>query len=161
MDIYEFAFNMEKDGEAYYRELADKTNIDGFKKILSMLADEEKKHQDIIIYLKKNQKAGDIRTDVFKNVKNIFIELKNDISKFNFNISEVKLYEKAQELEKKSEDFYKEKANEVENDEAKNILLTLAKEENKHYFILDNIIEVVSKPERWTEQAEFSPLDEY
>lgn len=34
-------------------------------------------------------------------------------------------------------------------------------EEKKHYFLLDNIIEFVSRPEQWLENAEFYHLEEY
>ena len=44
MDIYEYAMQMEKDGEAYYRDLAGKTSHQGLKSILGMLADAEVKH---------------------------------------------------------------------------------------------------------------------
>ena len=41
MDIYQFAMQMEKDGENYYRKLAAECGVPGLQKIFTMLADEE------------------------------------------------------------------------------------------------------------------------
>jgi hypothetical protein len=71
MNIYNFAIDMEKEGEAYYRELALKTPDVGLQKILNMLADDENKHTQII---KKMKAAGDLsmaETRVLKDAKNI------------------------------------------------------------------------------------------
>jgi rubrerythrin len=43
----------------------------------------------------------------------------------------------------------------------KEIFLKLADEEKKHYFLLENIIDFVSRPQKWLENAEFYHLDEY
>ena len=68
---------------------------------------------------------------------------------------------KAQDIEKKSRDFYTEKANEVKQEYQKDIFLKLAEEEKKHYFLLENIIDFISRPETWLENAEFNHLEEY
>lgn len=44
MNIFEFAMQMEKDGEAFYREIAKKTKNSGLQKIFNTLADEEVVH---------------------------------------------------------------------------------------------------------------------
>lgn len=53
MNIYEYAMKAEKDGERYYRELANKTDDVGLKSILMMLADEEVKHY--VVFDKMNK----------------------------------------------------------------------------------------------------------
>lgn len=68
---------------------------------------------------------------------------------------------KAQDIEKKSRDFYLDKCTIVELQYQKELFLKLAEEEKKHYFLLDNIIEFVSRPETWLENAEFCHLEEY
>ena len=44
MDIYEFALQMEKDGEDYYRDQALKEGNKGLKNIFTFLADAEAQH---------------------------------------------------------------------------------------------------------------------
>ncbi len=157
MNIFDFAMQMEKDGENYYRELAGKSSNKGVTSILNMLADEEVKHYELMKKMKThNPSLGE--TPIMKNVKNVFSEMKNSGEKFDFESSQKDLYLKAQELEKKSEDFYREKAAEVGEKPKKDVLLKIAEEEKKHYHILENIIEFITKPETYLEDAEFSNL---
>lgn len=78
----------------------------------------------------------------------------------NINASEVDLYRKAQEIEQKTRDFYREKSGEV-NGGQREILLKIANEEQKHFDILENIIQMVLRPETWLENAEWYRLEEY
>ncbi|GAH41605.1 unnamed protein product [marine sediment metagenome] len=52
MNIFEYAMKMEKDGEEYYRQLAQQTTNKGLQTILTMLADEEVKHYNAISAIK-------------------------------------------------------------------------------------------------------------
>ena len=151
---------MEKDGEDYYRLLARQTEDTGLKTILTMLADEERKHYQIIAKI-QTERPQMAETSLLADAKNIFIQLKESKAKFSFDIEESELYRKAQALEKKSIDFYLEKACEVDQEYQKKIFLKFAEEEKKHYLMLENIIEFVSRPETWLEDAEFYHLDEY
>ena len=71
MNVYEFAMQMEKDGEACYREIARKTKNAGLQKIFKTLADEEvvhfntfKKHM-IKIQLKLSRGIFSIRQRIY------------------------------------------------------------------------------------------------
>jgi rubrerythrin len=162
MNIFDFAMTMEKDGESYYRELAKKCNDkEGLRKILNMLADDEVKHYQTLEKMKNMETADIEETQILKNVKNIFVQLKEERAEIKTDISQLDLYKKAQEIEKKSEDFYLQKVEELENEKHKQILLKIADEEKKHYYLLQNIIEFVSRPQKWIENAEFHHLEEY
>ena len=160
MDIFEYAMQMEKDGETYYRQLTQKVANTGLKTILTMLADEEVKHYNAIdkIRISKSQMT---ETTILTDAKNVFVQLKDSGEEFDVEISQIDFYKKAQDIEEKSRNFYLEKANEVGQDYQKQLFLKLAEEEKKHYFLLDNIIEFVSQPEHWLENAEFCHLEEY
>lgn len=162
MNIFEFAMKMEKDGEDYYRDLAGKTTNEGLKYILTMLADAEVKHYDI---LKKMSKAetnpGYVETDVLKSAKNVFVEMKEKKDSFELGDSQVDFYKKAYDIEEKSYKFYLEKSDEVPTVEQKKLLLQIAEEEKKHMHLMDNLAEFVSRPETWVENAEFNKLEEY
>ncbi len=160
MDIFEYAMQMEKDGEDYYRQLADQTENKGVKTILKMLADDEVKHYNTIEEM-KTKKPQMAETAILADAKNVFVQIKGSNEKFDFDTSEIELYKKAQDIEKRSEDFYREKVNQVEKKYQKDIFLKLADEEKKHYFLLENIIQFVSRPETWLENAEFCHLEEY
>ena len=161
MNIYDYAMQMEKDGENYYRDSAQKINNAGLKKILGMLADAEVKHCDILQKMKKNEKAQSPHTEILSNVKNIFVEMQEAKDTVGVNISQKELYKKAQEIEKKSQEFYSEKATEVNDLSQKELFLKIAEEEKKHYWILENILNFISRPQNWLENAEWYHLDEY
>ena len=161
MNIFDYAMQMEQDGEAYYRELASKCHVQGLKKILNMLADDEVGHYNTFKNLKAGTDAEVPGSTVLENAKNVFQEIKDTETGFDFDVSEIDQYNKAIEIEKKSEDFYREKANEVEQPGVKDILLNIAEDEKKHRFLLKNTVEFISRPKTWIENAEFYHLDEY
>jgi rubrerythrin len=151
---------MEKDGEDYYRQLVQQTANKGMRTILTMLADEEVKHYNAIEKM-KTEKPQIAETKILTDAKNVFVQIKESGESFDFDIKQTELYRQARDLEKKSRDFYLEKANEVEEKYQEEVFLRLADEEKKHYFLLENIVEFVSRPETWLENAEFNHLEEY
>lgn len=162
MDIFKFAMKMEKDGERYYRELMNRTDNEGLRKILSLLANEEINHYQIIEQM--NQGSGDtisVETTVLKDAKNIFIQMKESKQDVLSVEGEVDLYTKAKEIEKASRIFYAEKAQETNNEQHKQIFLRLSEEEKKHEFLMDNLVEFITRPDTWLENAEWHHLDEY
>jgi len=159
-NIFEYAMQMEKDGEDYYRRLAQKTGNNGMKTILTMLADEEVKHYNALEKV-KTEKTQIAESEILTDAKNVFIQINESDENFDFDIKQTELYKKARDIEKKSRDFYAEKANEVTEEYQKELFLKLADEENKHYLLLDNIIDFVSRPEQWLEDAEFFHLEDY
>lgn len=160
MNILIYAMQMEKDGEEYYYQLAEKAPNKGLRAIFEMLALEETKHYKALEKM-KTDRPDLAETTVLSDAKNVFAQIKESGESFNFDIGQVELYRKAQELEQKSVDFYSEKAGEVEHEFQKEILLKLAEEERKHFALLESIIEFISRPQTWLENAEFCHLDEY
>ena len=161
MNIFEFAMEKERYSQDFYLDLAVKTSDKGLAKIFNMLANEEEKHFETIEKMQSQTPKGIGDTDVLADAKDIFETMRESASKFNFNVTELELYKKAQGIEKQARDFYLQKADEVKISEQKDIFNKLAEEEKKHYFLLDNIIEFVSRPEQWLENAEFVHLEEY
>lgn len=160
MDTFTFAMQMEKDGEDYYRRLAQQTDNKGLRTILEMLAAEEAKHYNAIARMRK-VRPNMVDATILSDAKNVFVKIKESDESFDFDLEQIELYKKAQDIEKKSQDFYLEKADEIKEEYQKEIFLRLADEEKKHYFLLENIIEFVSRPETWLENAEFCHLEEY
>jgi rubrerythrin len=158
LDIFAFAMKMEEDGRNYYLEVAEKTSDTGLKNILNMLANDELKHYEILREM-KTKASTMAATQVLENAKNIFAEM--NPSELESASTQSDLYRKAQELEKKSRNFYLDKSEEVEGEDHRSLFQQLAEEERKHYFLLENIIELLLRPKTWLEDAEFSNLDDY
>lgn len=162
MNIYKYAMKLEKDSENYYNKLMSKTDNIGLQTILKMLADEEAKHFAIVEQMSKTDTCPElVETNLLKNAKNIFEKIKGKKLEFSFDLAQVDFYRKAQEFEEKSYHNYLEMSDKVENEAQKKLLLKLAEEEKKHMFLLENLVEFVSRPETWVENAEFNHLDEY
>lgn len=162
MNIYKYAMKMEKDGESYYSELASKTDDAGLRNILRMLANDEAKHYNIIEQMIKTDVNAELaETGILKNAKNIFIKIKGKNLVFDFDLSQINFYRKAQEIEEKSYKFFIKMSDKVEIESQRKIFLKLAGEEKKHMFLLENLVEFVSRPETWIENAEFNHLDNY
>jgi rubrerythrin len=160
MNIFEFAMEKEKYSEDYYRQLAGKSSNKGLEAVFNMLADEEAKHYKIVSDMKEDVAPDLAETTVLSDAKDVFAKMRESVESFNFDVSQTELYRKALNIEKQSRDFYLGKANEVEKAH-KEIFLKLADEEKKHYFLLENIIDFVSRPETWLENAEFYHLEQY
>ena len=159
MDIFEYAMQMEKDGEAYYRELVAKSGDVGLATILGMLADDEVKHYRALQEMQRAAGAEMAETEVLANARNVFAQMRGQT--FDLDVSQIELYQKAQEIERRSQEFYAEKAKEVSDPAHEKMFLRIAEEEQRHYFLLDHVIEFVSRPQTWIEDAEFTHLDEY
>ncbi|AFL68088.1 ferritin family protein [Sulfurospirillum barnesii] len=160
MNVYEYAMKVEKDGEKYYRDLASKTDDVGLKSILTMLAEEEVKHY--IVFDKMNKKEAmptQASVDVFKSAKTIFEKLREENKACTFSDDQIDFYKSALRSEENSYKFYVEKASMLEDEEQKAIFMRIAEEERQHMVLLENLIEYISFPQRWLENAEFNQMD--
>jgi len=125
-----------------------------------MLADAEVKHYKLFQNMKRNDKVTMADTSILNDVKNVFVKMKREKS-FEADVSQVELYRKAQGIEKLTQDFYLDKAGEVEDKSQTGIFLRIADEEKRHYLILESIINFVNRPASWLENAEWYHLEEY
>lgn len=53
MEAYDYAIQMEKDGEDYYRNLATKHSDRGIVEILTLLANDEVRHRKVLEMMKR------------------------------------------------------------------------------------------------------------
>lgn len=159
MNIFDYAMQMERDGEQFYRGLADTSRNQGMARILTGLADDEAKHYRIVAEMAEGIEPDMAETTVLTDAKNVFAEMQGE--SFELGGPQVDVYRQAQEIERQSRDFYREKAAQMTTSAAKTILLKIADEEQRHFVLLDHIIEFMDRPKTWLENAEFSHLDEY
>jgi rubrerythrin len=165
MNIYEYAMQMEKDGEQYYRLLASDSETTGLRKIFTMLADEEVKHYKIIDRMSRESDLTPFaETSILKGVKNVFQDMKDSRQELHIDsTAATESYRKACDIEEQSRIFYQEKAEEVGSDQARKIFLRLADEEQEHFRIMETLVEFVSRaePGSWLENAEWTHLEAY
>lgn len=161
MTIFETAMKMEKDGEQYYREMAEKCQIMGLKNILNLLAEDESGHYKVFEALQKDTVYKRGGTMVLTESKNIFQRMREANEVINLEGSPLEMYNKALELESESESYYRDMVKKVESEAAKALLLRVANEEKKHASLILNVIDFLSAPANWLENAEFNNLEEF
>jgi len=165
-DVFEFAMQMEQDGKAYYEKMASKTKVPALKKILTGLAEDEQRHYNIFKMLKEHHgsdlgKLAGKATTIMSTTKNVFQELKDSGADVLPQEDVIAVWKKAQDVEKKSEDFYRDKAKKVEDPTSKKMLIQIADEEAKHWAVIEAVMQFLNKPNTYLEDAEFSNLEEY
>lgn len=157
MDIYDYAMKFEKDGEAYYRDAAAKSAHKGFGTILTMLADIELQHYQTFEKMKANEPVQVKDTNVLDRAKNIFIKMREEGGGMEgLPVREITVYKRAQEIEKETETFYREKAKELKGKPQEMVFLHVAEEENRHYWLLQRMIDFVDRPHTWLVTAEWT-----
>lgn len=158
MNMFEFSIQMEKDAEALYRKMANQAPVEGIKKVLLMLAEDEVRHR---VALENLQKKLDIEPlqGVAIDIKTIFDEMRRDKNVTNISVDAVEDYRKAVEIEKCGMDFYKEKFAETDDPESKKLFEILMRQEMYHHKTVENLLDMVQKPDWWVESAEFNPQD--
>ncbi|MGB6327338.1 MAG: ferritin family protein [Halarcobacter sp.] len=155
MNVYEYAMKVEKEGEAYYREMAVAASNAGLKKIFTMLADEEIKHYNVFKNMMKKEKMDLAKLDLITDTKTIFQTLLEEKDNVTFDIDQIQFYKDAIVREEKSHDFYAENAKKIEDEKEKEIFLHIANEETKHKKILEEIVIFLEEPADWVASAEF------
>ncbi len=161
MDIYEFAINFERENREYYEKCAEEVEQEGLKSVFRELAEEERKHENIVKQLKADKKVGEVVSDILPYAKTAFDKIAAKLPENPLTAEQVDVYNKALAMETKSYEYYIKKAEESELPHVQRVFNELAKEEKKHERIIENIIKLVNRPNTWLEDAEWYHLEEY
>ncbi len=161
MDVFDFALQMELEGEEYYRGMAEKVQYDELKKVLLALADDEHRHYKIIKQA-KDQVFQQIEEEPFlEKVKNVFSDNKDAEIITQLRSEQIDVYRLALVKEKESVALYKKLQAESEKETVKNIFNQLMQEEERHAEQLEHIIDMLNNVNDWVESAEFNHKDIY
>jgi len=161
MDIFKFAMKQEKTQAKLYRTWGRKAKLPGLKRILEMLAKDEDKHFRIVRAMGKSLSPKMTRTPVLSKARSIFAKMKKLDFAGGRRLEPAIVFNKALSLEEKSRVFYLKKSKEATSKAHRDLFLVLSQEEKKHWILIENIIEFVSKPKTWIENAEFNHLEDY
>ena len=159
MNSIELAIKMELDGKKFYLQQADKAEDSGLKSIFHTLAEEESIHARI---LKSRAETLPYElVDTYAEIKNIFVEIGNYTNIIKQLPDAVDVYNMALESEKKSLDLYREMLEEARDDKDRKIFKFLIEQESDHYKVIEQLVELVNRPNEWLESAEFGLRKEY
>jgi rubrerythrin len=160
MNVFEFALEFEKEGEKYYRELAEKVSQGGLKAVLNGLADDEVKHYQVMQQIANSEPLRLESSPVLGQAKQVFQELKAAGGEVPAEIAPLEMLEKALGLEKESEAYYRGKVAELESEDQKQIFELIADQEKAHARLVENLITYSQQPQTYLENAEFGKLEE-
>jgi len=161
MDIFEFAMQMELDGQAFYEKGAAATDNAELKKIFLTLAEEEQRHYRIFKNLKEGQlgAAKEFAANRAKTVsiaKNLFQKMAEEGKNSLFGDEARALWKEAIGIEEKSEKMYRDEAAKEKDPERKKILNGIADEEKNHIYLIDNMMSFMNDPQTFVESSQFA-----
>jgi len=159
MNMFDFAIKMERDAEILYRDLAGKAATPGVKQIFTMLAEDEKKHESALELLKKERGGADLDNNFISDVTTVFENMKNHISDIKLSINQLDDYRIALDIEKRGFAYYKEQFEKSDSDESKHLFKCLSEQELYHIKTVENLVEMLERPQWWVENAEFTPKE--
>jgi len=126
-----------------------------------MLAADQEKHHEIFSRLKERKAPMAEPAKVFKHARALFEDMQNKRDTFSCDLDQLKMYEQARDLLVKKQEFYAQAMDRLESSDDRMLLKNIIDEENRQTIVLENIIEMVNRPNSWIEDAEFNHLDEY
>ena len=163
-DIFQFAIEFEQENQEFYRDCAENAENEKLQEVFLELAEEEEKHERIVRDLARDRSEEEVESDIVTDAREAFQEIAADFERDPsgaLTADQVDVYLEARELERKSNSFYSEKSAETDDKRVAEAFKKLAREEKKHEEILENIIQMVDKPNTWLEDPEWYHLDEY
>jgi len=160
MNIFKLGHEREVYMVNLYRELAEKTSSIGFKRIFEMMAHEEAKHADSFKEREARIPEEKLK-DYFVEAKNTFENLKQKKEIFQEEEEQLWLYCKIRDLEEENMKFYEQAAINTTDEKLKKIYYEFAREEFRHYEMMEEIVQFVGRPLTWVSSPEISSLKEY
>ena len=150
LNILEMAVKMEKDSIKFYNEAAEKIKYPIGKKMFLTVADDEKRHLEMVskIIKRLNIKPKDVSP--LKNVKSLFENMKGEMMhKVEVSVDELEAFKVAMHMEQEGAEFYKNALDKTTKKKEKALLERLIQEEQEHYQILSNTYYYLSSTQSW------------
>jgi len=161
MNLYKFAQVMEQSGIRFYRELAERANEDGIRKVFSMLVtDEEKLLRKLEGFKAHYPEMSRMESASLKKDAIVFDKM-CDNGRCSHISSDLDAYQLAIEAEEKVVNQYL-KAAEAESDpHVKKLLRWMAAFERHELNEIEKLFDFANAPNCSLEWGEFSNLDEF
>ena len=165
MNPYDFAIQMSRDGEKFFRTLTKQVKRPGLRKILAVLASDQVIHRRDFEKMKKAEGKALPEAGNLAGALNPFAQRLKRLrlaQKVDENLPAADLYRRGQELDGECENFYRKRAARVKDPRLKQAFLRVAEEQRKHHFSLEHLINFILEPQQELEDAEWNipePLD--
>ncbi len=150
MDALEMALKMETDAIKFYTEASQKTKYPVGKKMFLTIAEDEKRHFQMISELIKGLKVTAKDVSPMKNVKSVFESMRAEMMrKAAATADELEAFKIAMTMEKEGKEFYAKTLAGAKQEKEKALLERLIREEEQHYAIFANTHQFLSDTGNW------------
>lgn len=161
-NFWETAKKMESEGIAFFKKLSLETTVEELKGLFTFLANEEQNHLEIFQKLEAKQNISfSSQENSLAVAKGIFAKIQPNFSEDDKFADSSSIYKKIKTMEADAVTYYSSLLEKVENEEEAAVLKQIIKEEKRHEKLFDALIDFVSKPNQWLEDAEFNHLDNF
>lgn len=161
MNTLEFAIQMERDGEMFYRNQAEINAHNSLSVVCNLLAEDERIHAQLLEKKSMEQSYELKDSAILNRTSSIFNDMKDMRLSEKENITQLDFYRMASKKELESIALYEELRDQVEKADEKELYEFLIHQEKKHYEVLENLNILLTRPEEWVESAEFGIREEY
>jgi rubrerythrin len=150
MDALDMALKMETDSIAFYTEAANKTAYPVGKKMFLAIAEDEKRHRDMITRIIKGLHITHEDVSPLKTVKSVIERMKPEMmKKVAATTDELEAFTIAMRMEKEGKDFYEKTLAHSKNEKERALLACLIREEEQHYEIFSNTHSFLADTGNW------------
>lgn len=156
-EVLKQAIVAEIDGQRFYTKLANSTENKEAKRKLTNLAEDEMRHESILINIYEKlhgEDVGDLPTDGIGVLSKFFRE--NEDKK---NLTEIQYIDLAIEAELAATKYYKEGALEAPNEDIKDLYENMAAEEYGHFESLQAEKDALSGNYYWFGYDDSAPME--
>ena len=160
MNALEIALKMETDAIAFYTEAGRKTRYPAGKKMFQVIAEDEKRHLEMISQIIKGLDVTTRDVSPLKNVKTVFEAMKSEMmKKVEATADELEAFKIAMNMEQEGVAFYKKTLAAAKKEKEKALLERLIREEEQHYQMFANTYYFLSNTGSWFLWEEHSIVD--
>lgn len=150
MSSIQIAIRMETDAIKFYTEAAGKASNPVGKKMFLTIAEDEKRHLDIISKIVKGLDIKMSDVSPMQNIKTVFESMKNDMmSRVEATNDEMEAFKIAMQMEKEGIEFYKNLMTDLKTNKETALFEKLIAEEKQHYNIFANTYTFLSDTRNW------------
>ncbi len=160
--IWETAIDIEDKGISFFDLLQKRTENDELKGVFNFLKEQEIKHKEFFMRISNNQDATmEAGEDAIAYAQKAFSVMKGNIPSDTDLKDSADAYETAKKMERDAIDFYTSLLEKTDSKEEQRILKIIISEESIHEKLMDTLIDFVSRPKEWLENAEWNHLNSY
>jgi len=150
MKATDIAIKMETDAVRFYSDAAEKVSSPAGKKMFLSIAEDEKRHIEMVNALMKGMGITQANVDPMQKVKTVFESMKDQMQdRIAATKEDSEALSIAMKMEKEGFEFYRKAAAEATDENSRTLFTRLVLEEEKHYEMFMNTLNFLNDTGNW------------